>query len=454
MDHKQLGLMGLITVGIVAAACGSALDGSAPGTGDVSGAAAVDPGGNVIDAPPSAKAGVARPVATAAAGGSGDEDMLLTPFGTPAFLPLDATETPNGRPIFRTAQLPFGWGSGWKTNFAIRTVDLSEIFSGGPPRDGIPPLDRPKFGSIADQDGLYTDNAPVVQVEISGDVRAYPIAILIWHEIVNDVVGGEPVAVTFCPLCNTAIAFERTINGVVFDFGTSGTLRNSDLVMWDRQTESLWQQIGAEAIVGSMVGAKLNPLPAPIVSWAQFKQNFPEALVLSQDTGFRRNYGANPYSGYDDVNNTPFLFRGQLDSTLSPFERVVTLDLGTEFVAYPFPLLEDVRVFQDVRQQREIVVFWTPGASSALDTRVIDEGREVGSTGVFARAVNGQPLEFSPNPTDDQTFLDEQTGSTWNIFGRAISGPLSGTQLEPLVFANHFWFAWAAFQPATEVVIG
>jgi hypothetical protein len=285
-------------------------------------------------------------------------------------------------------------------------------------------------------------------------VRAYPIAILTWHEIVNDVIGGVPVSVTFCPLCNTAIAFERTINDVVFDFGTSGTLRNSDLVMWDRQTESLWQQIGAEAIVGSMVGAKLSLLPAPIVSWAQFKQNFPEALVLSQNTGFRRNYGANPYSGYDDVNNTPFLFRGQLDSILSPFERVVTLDLGTEFVAYPFPLLEEVRVFQDVRQQREIVVFWTPGTSSALDTRVIDEGREVGSTGVFARAVDGQALEFSPNPTDDQTFLDQQTGSTWNIFGKAVSGPLSGTQLEPLVFANHFWFAWAAFQPETEVVTG
>ena len=174
------------------------------------------------------------------------------------------------------------------------------------------------------------------------------------------------------------------------------------------------------------MGAKLSLLPAPIVSWAQFKQNFPTALVLSQDTGFRRNYGANPYSGYDDVNNTPFLFRGQLDSTLSPFERVVTLDLGTEFVAYPFLLLEEVRVFQDVRQQREIVVFWTPGTSSALDTRVIDEGREVGSTGVFARAVDGQALEFSPNPTDDQTFLDQQTGTGWNLSRQAGTGPVSG----------------------------
>ena len=222
----------------------------------------------------------------------------------------------------------------------------------------------------------------------------------------------------------------------------------------DRQTESLWQQIGGEAIVGSMVGAKLNLLPAPIVSWAQFKENFPDALVLSQETGFTRNYGTNPYSGYDDVHNTPFLFRGELDSTLSPFERVVTLDLGDEFVAYPFPLLEDVRVFQDVRKQQDIAVFWTPGASSALDARNIDEGREVGSTGVFVRGVDGESLDFAPNPADDQTFLDQQTRSTWNIFGKAVDGPLVGTQLEPLVFANHFWFAWAAFQPDTEVVTG
>ena len=268
MDRKRLGFVGLVAVGIVTAACGSALDGSDAGTGSASGAATTDPVEAVIEAAPSAGAGGATPVenARSAAGGSGTENVLLTPFGRPAFLPLDASETPNERPIFRTEQLPFSWGFGWKTNFAIRTVDLSEIFSGGTPRDGIPPIDRLKFGSIADQDGLYTDNAPVVQVEINGDVRAYPIAILTWHEIVNDVVGGEPVSVTFCPLCNTAIAFERTINDVVFDFGTSGTLRNSDLVMWDRQTESLCQQIGAEAIVGSMVGAELNLLPAPIVS--------------------------------------------------------------------------------------------------------------------------------------------------------------------------------------------
>ena len=382
------------------------------------------------------------------------DGQLLTPFGRPTFLPEDATETPEGDAIFRDEQNPAGFGFGWNTNFNIRTVNLLEISSGGPPRDGIPPLDDPKFVTIAQEADQYADNAPVVQFEINGDARAYPLGILTWHEIVNDVVGGVPVTVTFCPLCNTAIAFERTIEGQVFTFGTSGTLRNSDLVMWDRQTESLWQQIGAEAIVGTMVGAKLNTLPAPIVSWGQFKESFPDGLVLSQDTGFSRNYGANPYTGYDNIESTPFLFRGELDSTLSPFERVVTLDLGDEIVAYPFPLLEDVRVFQDIRDNEDIVVFWTPGASSALDARNIDEGREVGSTGVFVRTVDGESLDFAPNPADEQTFIDGQTGSIWNIFGKAVDGPLAGTQLEAMVFANHFWFAWAAFQPDTIVITG
>ena len=448
MKYKRLGIGGIVAAGLVAAACGSAVGNSGDSGLDTARGDPIETPEELLATP---SGSTFRPPTESAAN---TENPGLTPFGRASYLPQDASETPDGRQIFRTEQSPSGFGLGWTTDFNIRTIDLTEIISGGPPRDGIPPIDDPKFVAIGDVAGIYADNAPVIQLEVNGDVRAYPIGILTWHEIVNDVVGGVPVSVTFCPLCNSAIAFERTIDGKVFDFGTSGTLRKSDLVMWDRQTESLWQQIGGEAIVGSMVGARLNLLPAPIVSWAQFKENFPNALVLSQETGFIRSYGTNPYSGYDDVNNTPFLFRGKLNSTLSPFERVVTLDLGDEFVAYPFPLLEEVRIFQDVRKQQDIAVFWTPGASSALDARDIDDGREVGSTGVFVRTVDGESLDFAPNPADDQTFLDEQTGTTWNIFGKAVAGPMIGTQLEPLVFANHFWFAWAAFQPDTEVVIG
>ena len=370
------------------------------------------------------------------------------------FLPLDADLTPAGEPILRDLGAPRHFGSGWGTNFDISLVDYGEILSGGVPRDGIPPIRNPRFISIAEADALYADSSPVMEVSLNGDARAYPLEILIWHEIVIDVVGGVPVAVTFCPLCNTAITFDRTIAGTVYDFGVSGLLRNSDLIMYDSQTESLWQQIGGVAIVGDMVGARLTVLPSTIVAWGDFKAQYPEGIVLSRETGYARRYGANPYAGYDRIGNTPFLFRGEIDERLGAMERVVTLDLPGDAVAYPFTLLAERRVVADVRDGRPIVVFWTPGVTSALDGADIARSRDVGATGVFERTVDGRPLDFRPNPDDPATFLDEQTESVWNIFGAALSGPLAGTQLTPVVHANHFWFAWAAFQPDTVVFGG
>jgi hypothetical protein len=186
--------------------------------------------------------------------------------------------------------------TGWKTDFSKHTVPLSEIQSGGPPRDGIPPIDRPAFVDSAVASEWLADNEPVVVYEENGDARAYPLQILIWHEIVNDTVGGRPVTVTFCPLCNTAIAFDRRLDGVTYDFGTTGNLRRSDLVMWDRQTESWWQQITGEAIVGALAGARLTPVPAAIQSFAAFRAAFPNGRVLSRETGVRRDYGRHRYA--------------------------------------------------------------------------------------------------------------------------------------------------------------
>ena len=293
----------------------------------------------------------------------------------------------------------------------------------------------------------------MIQIQINGDIRAYPLDILIWHEIVNDVVGGVPLAVTFCPLCNTAIAYERVLDGQTFEFGVSGLLRNSDLVMYDRTTESLWQQIGGKAIIGDMVGARLVAVPAPIVSLGQFRESFPEGIVLSRDTGFVRRYGDNPYVGYD-TSRRPFLFSGQVDERLAALERVVTVELGSEHLAYAFGLLSAVGAFNDERAWRPVVVLWPPGTCSALDARDIAQARDVGATGVFRRELDDRILTFVPNNADPdrRTFLDEQTGSTWNIFGQAIAGELSGRSLPALVHANHFWFAWAAFQPDTVLI--
>ena len=340
---------------------------------------------------------------------------------------------------------------GWQTDFSLHSVPFSEILSGGPPRDGIPPLDQPSFTTPEEADGWLRPLEPVVSLELNGDARAYSLQILIWHEIVNDVVGGVPVTVTFCPLCNSAISFDRRLDGVTYDFGTSGNLRKSDLVMWDRQTESWWQQFTGEAIVGELTGKTLTMLPSQIVSWEDFKAASPEGKVLSKETGFRRSYGRNPYVGYDRVDNPPFLFDGETDDRLQPKERVAAVSIGDDSIAFPFSILEDEVVVHYSIGEQELVVFFEPETRSALDIGSAQSGRKVGSTGVFDPDLGGQRLAFR---AEADGFVDSETGSVWNIQGKAIEGPLAGSALTPIVHAVHFWFASGAFMPDTMIYQG
>ncbi len=337
---------------------------------------------------------------------------------------------------------------GWRTDFSRHGVPLEELQPGGPGRDGIPPLDTPAFVSYANADAWLRDGEPVVALALAGEARAYPLQILIWHEIVNDTVGGLPVAVSFCPLCNTAIAFDRRLDGRVLDFGTTGNLRYSDLVMWDRQTETWWQQVTGEAIVGELTGARLTTLPASIVSYGEFKRAYREGLVLSRDTGYRRDYGRNPYIGYDDVSSSPFLYRGPMDGRLRPMERVVTVSLNGQDVAYPFRVLAERGVIEDDVGGQPVVVFFESGTASALDRASIAESRDVGATGVFEPRAGGRALRFAAAAG---TIRDRETSSRWNVLGQATDGPFAGQQLAPVVHGNHFWFAWSVFKPATRV---
>lgn len=343
---------------------------------------------------------------------------------------------------------PFGAELEFTTDFSKHSVPYSEILSGGPPKDGIPSIDAPKFQSTREADEWLSDREPVVFVKVGDDARAYPIQILIWHEIVNDTVGGEPLLVTFCPLCNTAIAFKRTFNGQILDFGTTGRLRYSNLIMYDRQTETWWQQATGDAIAGEHTGAQLEFYPASMISWADFKDLHPDGKALSRDTGHPRNYGRNPYYGYDDINQTPFLFNGATPSQLPPMARVLTVDLNNEAVAYPYDVLSELKVVNDTVGGEEVVILWTEGAASALDTSNIPEGRDVGSAAAYSRLLDDQLLDFE---FKDGKILDTQTGSEWNIFGLAIAGELKGKQLTPVISINHFWFSWAAFKPETRV---
>ena len=337
---------------------------------------------------------------------------------------------------------------GWTTAFSRKTIDLHEVLSGGVTRNGIPPIRDPRFVSLERGDRVYNDLEPVIAFDLNGEARAYPLQVLTWHEIVNDEVGGEPVLITFCPLCNTALSFVREVDGRIFTFGTTGKLRASNLIMWDEETESWWQQVTGEAIAGEMAGFELTFLPSAIVSWRDFKSTFPTGAVLSQNTGFNRPYGRNPYSGYDSIEDTPFLFDRKLDERLKPVERVVTVSVGGSHAAYPYLELEKQSVVYDTVGGKEIVVLWAPGTVSAMDSSIIVESRDVGGTGVFVPLADGKRVTLK---WTDGRFVDQETGSEWNVLGFAMAGPLEGKRLEPVLHGDHFWFSWAAFRPDTRI---
>jgi len=218
--------------------------------------------------------------------------------------------------------------------FPTALVDRSLIVSGGPPPDGIPPIDEPRFEVASTVDWLQPDE-PVLVLLLEGGARAYPIQVMIWHEIVNDTVGAVPVTVTYCPLCNSATTYKRTIRGVETTFGTSGRLFNSSLVMYDRATESLWTHFDGRGVVGVLAGEQLESIPAPLMSWGDFREAYPTEQVLDwTQTGTSRPYGTNPYTGYDDPATDPFLFLGDADGRTRAKQRVVGIEIDGVAKAY------------------------------------------------------------------------------------------------------------------------
>ena len=256
-----------------------------------------------------------------------------------------------------------------KTDFTKSNVNLEEVMFGGPGKDGIPAIDSPIF-ELAHESLQLNDTDPVIGVVLNGEAKAYPLRILIWHEIVNDVVGGVPVAITYCPLCNTSIVFDRRVEGQLLDFGTTGNLRHSDLIMYDRQTQTWWQQYEGSAIVGDLVGTRLKTLASRLESYADFKKRAPLGKVLIPNDPEFRDYGRNPYVGYD-VSALPFLFQGKLPKNLVPMMRVIAID----GMAVSLPLL----IQEQKVQQGNLIFSWHKGQNSALDTAKIEQGRDVGN---------------------------------------------------------------------------
>lgn len=394
-------------------------------------------------------AACASTVDSAGTTGNGDSGDVTTT--------TSASETPSTT-IAITGVLPVGASAlddRFDASFPEPLIDPDEVISGGPPPDGIPPIDDPQFVSVSEADEWIHEVEPVLVVDIDGDVRAYPIQIMMWHEIVNDTVGGVPLAVTYCPLCNSAIAFDRVIRGVETTFGTSGSLYQANLVMYDRATESLWNQLDGRAVIGLLTGETLTQVPSVTMSWSTFMEARPDGLVLDKNrTGATRDYGRNPYTGLDDPNGQPFLFNGEIDVRAKAMQRIVAIENEDAAIAWSIDVLSSnarTEATQAEFDGEPLAILWQAGESSALDTRFISGGRDVGSVGVFSSVVDDQLLTFQGS---GGSFVDEQTSSTWNVLGEAVAGPLAGTRLEPVTFVRTFWFSWAAFRPDTELIDG
>lgn len=339
---------------------------------------------------------------------------------------------------------PSGAVGSFSTDFSRATISFADIISGGPPKDGIPAIDEPRFVSLRNAQAWLENQESVFLVEAGGEVKIYPVQILMWHEVVNDVVGGVPVTITYCPLCNTGVAFLRRYDGTTLDFGVSGRLRFSNMIMYDRQTESWWQQASGRAVAGEYAGGRLARHPMLMLSFGEAKSNWPRARVLSRETGHNRAYGRNPYSGYDS-SSQPFLYRGPaIDGDWDPMTRVVMVEAGGEQEPFAYPELEEKGIAQTRVGGVPIVVFFDPEATSPLDASTVAGGREVGAANAFLARLDNRRLTFETLETG--RYRDRQTRSTWNAAGRAISGELLGRQLEPAETVQHFWFSYTAFE--------
>lgn len=317
-----------------------------------------------------------------------------------------------------------------ETNGVKHSIPLDKIKGGGPPKDGIPSIDNPVFVDVLGSH-FMSDSDTVIGLEINGEVKAYPIFILVWHEIVNDKVGETPISVTYCPLCYTNQVFERVINGKEVEFGTSGKLYNSNLLMYDRFTESYWSQALGMAVKGELTGYQLNLIPFDVITWGDWKTLHPDTMVLTTDTGHIRSYATDPYENYYTEPRIMFPVE-HTDDRMHPKEIIIGFNQDNIYKAYKQNDIESNVVIND-----------SIGNTSIVLISLFSENSRV-----FERTINDNVLDFV---YVDEKIFDTQTNSEWNYNELSLSGEFEGEQLERMPIEPGFWFEWVAFHPETLV---
>jgi len=345
----------------------------------------------------------------------------------------------------------------WKTDTTKYNIDLSEL-SLVATKGLFPIIDYPKF--IGKEEGLksYYGHEPVISVEINGLAKAYPLNMLTFHEMVNDTLAGIPLLPSYCPLCNSGMVFDRRLNfdgkEYTLEFEVSGFLRNSNMVMFDRETESWWQQLMGDAIVGKFAGAELDIIPSMIISVEEFFESYPNGQILSKETGYEKTmerYGTNPYYHYDSISKNPysrFFNADSVDGRLPAMARVIDIQDDGKYKIYPFTAVAKEGVINDKFESKNIVIFYLSGTVSNMDERELAQSKDVGSVTAFNPMVDGKILIFSKK---GDVFVDDQSKSKWDITGKCINGKMKGKQLFIEPHSNHFAFSWLAFYPDSEI---
>ncbi len=345
----------------------------------------------------------------------------------------------------------------WKTDTTKHTIYLSEMILVAT-KGLFPIIDYPKFVSMEKGMEGFFEHEPVISVEIGGLAKAYPLNMLTFHEMANDTLAGIPILPTYCPLCNSGVVFNRRLNfegkEYTLEFEVSGFLRNSNMVMFDRLTETWWQQLMGYAIVGESAGAELNIIPSLIISVQEFFKRYPDGQILSKETGYDKTmerYGTNPYVHYDSISKNPysrFFDEKNVDGRLPAMERIIDIQDDGEYKVYPFTAIAEEGVINDQFKSKHVVLFYQSGTVSNMDDKELSNSKDVGSVTIFDPHVNGQLLTFTKKKTK---FIDGQTGSYWDITGHCIKGKLKGEQLMIEPHSNHFAFSWLAFFPDSEI---
>lgn len=301
---------------------------------------------------------------------------------------------------------------------------------------------------------IFFKHEPVISVKINGMAKAYPLTMLTFHEMSNDTLAGVPILPTYCPLCNSGIVYHRKLKfeekEYLLEFEVSGFLRNSDMVMFDRETQTWWQQLIGEAIVGELAGAELDIVPSLIISVSEFFERYPNGQILSKETGYDKameRYGTNPYYHYDSISKNPysrFFDKENVDGRLPAMERIVDIQDEGKYKIYSFTAIAEKGVINDQFKSKQVVIFYQPGTVSNMDEKDISQSKNVGSVAIYKPYIGGKLLSFSKKGI---YFVDDQSKSKWDITGRCLNGKMKGKQLIIEPHSNHFAFAWLAFYP-------